>query len=211
MQSKSIISLMSLLLLLSLTGCASISDRWHNPGTCVKNKCRAHHAWCKWCWCYDDVDHRHHFGKGFRAGYRDVLEGGKGCQPTLPPRCYWKSCYQTCEGREKVNAWFDGFSHGALAAQQDGVANWNQIPLSPTARMNLRMAGAPPQPTHWGTNGLPTPMAAPPPPPAGAPPLILHQPPTMNDDDDDDGLDEIDLDELGIEAEDEAFPLRPYE
>lgn len=197
------LSLLLLLLTLPLTGCSSMSHRCSDPGACIRNKCVAHKAWHAWKWCYEDVDHRHHFAKGFRAGYLDVLEGGKGCQPTLPPKCYWKSCYQTAEGQAKVHAWFDGFSHGALAAQQDGVANWNRIPLSPTARMNLRMAHAQPQPHAWHGHGPPPPIAAPAP-PAVPQPLILD---SNLDGDDDDDPEFIDL-----PVDDEELPvLRPYE
>ncbi len=137
-------------------GCASMQDGLVDHEVRLRNRMRAQHAWNEWSWCYDDLDHPFHFAKGFKAGYRDILNGGKGCQPTLPPRCYWKSCYRSAEGRCKVNAWFDGFSHGALAAQQDGVGAWNQIPLSPTARMNMHAVTR---------SGQPMPTAHPLPPP----------------------------------------------
>lgn len=197
------ISLLSLLVTMSLTGCASISGQWSDPGSCFRYKCEAHKAWHRWRWCYDDVDHRHHFARGFKAGYRDVLEGGKGCQPTIAPRCYWKSCYQTAEGQAKVNAWFDGFSHGALAAQQDGVGHWNQIPLSPTARMNLRVANSHAQPSPWHGHGPPPPVAAPAPPNMPQP-LLLDQ--------DDDEMDEHGETEYVESPADQELPvLRPYE
>jgi hypothetical protein len=62
----------------------------------------------------------------------------------LPPRCYWKPHFQTPEGRAKINAWFDGYSHGAVAAQQDGFGSLQQLPISPTARANLMARQAPP-------------------------------------------------------------------
>ena len=40
-------------------------------------------------------------------------------------------------------AWFDGFSHGAAAAQQDGLGNLQQLPISPTARANMMTRLAP--------------------------------------------------------------------
>ena len=87
---------------------------------------------------------RNHFARGFKAGYRNVLEGGSGCQPTLPPECYWKACYQTPAGRCKTYAWFDGFSHGALAAKQDGYGGLGEIPISPRVKENLRLANSRP-------------------------------------------------------------------
>ena len=39
-----------------------------------------------------------------------------------------------------THSWFDGFSHGALAARQDGYGSLGEIPISPTARTNLEVA-----------------------------------------------------------------------
>ncbi|MDA1230716.1 MAG: hypothetical protein O2856_08080, partial [Planctomycetota bacterium] len=57
--------------------------------------------------------------------------------PTLPPRLYWKPCFQTPKGQHQIQSWFDGYSHGALAAQQDGYGNLNTLPMSSLARQNL--------------------------------------------------------------------------
>lgn len=43
------------------------------------------------------------------------------------PPSYWKVQYQTEQGKAMTNAWFDGYSHGALAAEADGVADLNRI------------------------------------------------------------------------------------
>ena len=131
------------LLLFTATGCNAIHDGINDCETRLRNECLSQKAWGHWSWCYDDLDHPYHFAKGFKAGYEDVLAGGKGCQPTLPPRCYWKPCYQSAAGRCKINAWFDGFSHGAVAAQQDGYGNLQSIPISPTARANFLSRNAP--------------------------------------------------------------------
>jgi uncharacterized protein YceK len=150
---------LSLTALVLLSGCASMQDGLVGCETRIRNKCRAQVAWNEWSWCYDDLDHPFHFAKGFKAGYKDILNGGKGCQPTLPPKCYYKSCYRSPEGRCKVNAWFDGFLHGVLAAQQDGAGAWSQIPLSPTARMNMNAIKTPRQPMAAGGVALPPPIA----------------------------------------------------
>ena len=60
------------------------------------------------------------FGRGFRAGYQSVCMGGDGCRPPMPPRNYWSCHYQCDEGRCQVMAWYDGYHHGALAAQCNG-------------------------------------------------------------------------------------------
>ena len=127
---------------LLLTGCSSIYTRIDALEACARHKCQAQQAWNEQSWYYEKLDHPFHFAKGFKTAYRDVIEGGNGCQPTLPPKCYWTSRFQSAKGRCKVNEWFDGYSHGALAAQQDDVGAWAEIPLSPTARTNMRTAAA---------------------------------------------------------------------
>lgn len=131
------------MLALSASGCSSFSDYVLKTETGVRNQILSQKAWSEWSWCYDDLDHPWDFSAGFKAGYRNILEGGKGCQPTLPPRSYWKPCYETPNGRGRINAWFDGFSHGALAAQQDGMGGIGILPISPTARQNLMMKRTP--------------------------------------------------------------------
>ncbi|HIE99221.1 MAG TPA: hypothetical protein EYG03_22545 [Planctomycetes bacterium] len=123
-----------------LTGCAAICDGIISMEMDARNDVLALKAWGHWSRVYDDLDYPWHFSKGFKEGYVAVLNGGSGCQPTIPPQCYWKPCYQTLEGKNKIHAWFDGFSHGALAAKQDGYGDMGQIPISPTARANIEAA-----------------------------------------------------------------------
>jgi len=185
--------------LVLLTGCASMQDGLVGHEAKLRNKCRAQSAWNEWSWCYDDLDHPFHFAKGFKAGYKDILNGGKGCQPTLPPKCYHKSCYRGPEGRCKVNAWFDGFLHGVLAAQQDGAGSWNQIPISPTARMNMNAVKLHPQPMAAGGPKLPPPIAD-----GGIPEVPAPAPPEQL-------IPDAVIDAVeGVGEEDIALPL-PYE
>ncbi len=125
------------MLLFSAAGCNAISDMCLETEMGCRNHVLARKAWGEWSWCYDKLDHPLHFAKGFRAGYENILAGGKGCQPTLPPRLYWKPCFQTPLGQCQIQSWFDGYSHGALAAQQDGYGNLNTLPMSSAARQNL--------------------------------------------------------------------------
>ena len=137
--------MLMLSLMIGLSGCASMCDGIISCEMGVRNRVLAQKAWGHWSWCYNELEHPYHFARGFKAGYRNILDGGPGCQPTLPPQCYWKPAYQTPEGRSKINAWFDGFSHGALAGKQDGYGDMGEIPISPTARLNLEMAQMPAQ------------------------------------------------------------------
>ena len=131
------------MLMFSAAGCNAISDMCLEKEMTCRNHILATKAWGEWSWCYDELDHPHHFAKGFRAGYENILAGGKGCQPTLPPRLYWKPCFQTPLGQCQIQSWFDGYSHGALAAQQDGYGNINTLPMSSSARQNLLNAKIP--------------------------------------------------------------------
>lgn len=128
------------LMFLSAAGCSAINDYCLKTETGLRNSILAQKAWGEWSWCYEELDRPWDFALGFKAGYRDILGGGNGCQPTLPPREYWKPAYETPAGRQRINAWFDGFSHGALAAQQDGMSGMGELPISPTARHNLMSA-----------------------------------------------------------------------
>jgi hypothetical protein len=132
------------LLVMSSAGCSAIQDHCITFETNTRNMVLAEKGWMNWSSCYENANYKLHFAKGFKDGYTNILEGGKGCQPTLPPRCYWKPQFQTPEGRAKTNAWFEGYSHGAVAAQQDGYGSLQQLPISPTARANLMARQAPP-------------------------------------------------------------------
>lgn len=149
-------------LLLAASGCAAIQDHCIEAEMGLRNHVLAQKAWGEWSWCYHDLDHPLHFARGFKDGYRDILDGGSGCQPTLPPKCYWKPHFQNADGRAKTDAWFDGFSHGALAAQQDGFGNLKQIPISPTARANMMTRHArPPQSVYGNAQMAPLPDGVP--------------------------------------------------
>lgn len=150
MNTKSKI-LLPALLFVAISGCSSMFHSAVNCEIAIRNKVLAQKAWGHWSWCYEQLDYPLHFARGFKAGYRDVLNGGSGCQPTLPPECYWKPNFQSHEGRAKINSWFDGFSHGALAAQQDGYGNLGEIPISPTARANIENAQRQPDPHGLAT------------------------------------------------------------
>lgn len=121
-------------------GCHSVRSHCNDTRTDVRNCILAHNAWTDYSECVEARPHYHDFGKGYKAGYRDVLEGGKGCQPALPPECYWGPCYETVEGRQQINAWFEGYSQGALTAQQHGLANLQKLPISPAMRATLASA-----------------------------------------------------------------------
>ncbi|MFK7818683.1 MAG: hypothetical protein AB8G99_08185 [Planctomycetaceae bacterium] len=157
------ISILGLSIICAMSGCKSIQGGFDEKCNSIHTELTAMEAWARWSWCYEDLTHPKDFAAGFRAGYHDVLNGGAGCQPTLPPRSYWKACYRNAEGHCKVNAWFEGFSHGALAAEKDGASTYGHIPLSPTAHGNLAKAMEEPPVYDWSaaTDSVPAPAPAP--------------------------------------------------
>lgn len=177
-------SLVGLIVISAFSGCSGMHDLCDNYSSALHNDISALEAWCQWSWCYEDLDHPHDFAKGFKAGYRNILNGGNGCQPTMPPRDYWKPCFRNAEGHCRVNAWFEGFAHGAMAAEQDGVAGYGFIPLSPTARSNFARACQPPQEIDWSAKSVPPapgvapayPGMTPPASPQTTPQPVLPQP-----------------------------------
>jgi hypothetical protein len=50
----------------------------------------------------------------------------------MPPRCYWHFQYQNPDGQERMLAWFNGYSYGALYAEQEGISDWSRVVTSPT-------------------------------------------------------------------------------
>lgn len=117
-----------ILLLLSTTGCLyEIRDEIIDCEFQLKNCFMAESAWKQCSSIYQGIENQRDFRAGFKAGYKAVALGANGCPPTLPPACYWKACHATDAGKARAHAWFDGYAHGAAAADGDGVANSNRI------------------------------------------------------------------------------------
>lgn len=76
-----------------------------------------------------DMPCRHSFKEGFYQGYKDVANGGTGCVPAVPQiRCcnhMWMDCM--CTENEKMEAWYDGYEFGAMAAKAEGMGDANRI------------------------------------------------------------------------------------
>lgn len=164
--------LIGILLLGCSSGCYEVRDGFDECSIKCRNKIRARCAWWRTRSVYDDIGYRDDFESGFRDGYYDVASGGSGKAPTLPPRKYWKPHYQNQEGHMRTLAWFDGFAHGALAAEQDGAAQWNRIVTNHASRNNWK-------PDGWVEQEVMDPSASGPsvPPPA---PVVLPEPESMS-------------------------------
>lgn len=71
-----------------------------------------------------------HYYNGFCAGYADVCNGGDGYVPALPPSAYRTPSFQSPDGAQCVNAWFEGYPAGVEAAKQEKVGNFNNVLVS---------------------------------------------------------------------------------
>ena len=120
------------LLLVSFGGCMMAKDCVDQCVIGCRNECYAEMAWCKCKSNYNDVEYKCDFGKGFRDGYIAVASGGGTCLPALPPQSYWHFEYQNPEGQERQLAWFNGYSYGAIYAEQEGISDWSRVVTAPT-------------------------------------------------------------------------------
>jgi hypothetical protein len=68
---------------------------------------------------------------GFVDGYVDqLIYGGDGNAPPLPPRRYWKIKYQNPAGFQAIEDWFKGYRHGAVVARASGYRDYVTIPAN---------------------------------------------------------------------------------
>ena len=86
-----------------------------------------------------DRPYGEHFYNGFCAGYADVMNGGDGYVPALPPVSYRGPRFQSTDGLQCVNAWFEGFPAGVKAAKQENVGDLNQVPISKMMEAAIEM------------------------------------------------------------------------
>jgi hypothetical protein len=87
--------------------------------TWVEQTYVSNRAWRDRKWMYEGIDSESSFKAGFKAGYRFANCGGDVCQPPGPSH-FWFTNGMTEQDQRDAQAWCDGFTHGSLAAQQDG-------------------------------------------------------------------------------------------
>ena len=137
----------------AISGCAvirtQVRDLRDEFSIKAQNRCLAYQAWGRVTDVYCDVPCLTDFKCGFIAGFCDLAGGGRGCPPPLPPRRYWQAKYRGAVGTERAQAWFDGFRHGVLIAEQDGLANLSRIPTS------VPVAPPPATGSYWPTTTPP--------------------------------------------------------
>jgi hypothetical protein len=92
------------------SGCGSVHQYWTTES-----------AWRSRKWMYEGIDCQSSFKAGFKAGYKFANCGGDSCSPPGPHH-FWSAGGMTEEDQRNAQAWCDGFTHGTMAAQQDGAA-----------------------------------------------------------------------------------------
>lgn len=86
-----------------------------------------------------------HFGAGFKDGYSEYLYlGGTGAPPPVPPRHYWNDAWQTPEGHQAMEHWYEGYRAGAAVAMSQGRYHVAVVPASHAcAGPSVPLAGPP--------------------------------------------------------------------
>jgi hypothetical protein len=74
-----------------------------------------------------DMPYESHFQNGFVAGYCDTCNGGDGYVPALPPNEYRGFEFQSPDGAQCVQTWFEGFPAGVAAAKKDRAGEFHDI------------------------------------------------------------------------------------
>lgn len=132
------------------TGCMTVhngfkamtnNSSWNDTVVVLRNRSMATKAWHRRKHHFCDERHVDDFCSGFRAGYEASALGSDGCTPAFPPKNYWSWEFQSAEGQARTAAWFAGYPQGARAAEEDGVSNWTQIPMSAGMQSQLHDAG----------------------------------------------------------------------
>ncbi len=112
----------------------------------------------------------HSFKEGFIAGYVAVADGGLGCPPAVPQIRFCNHMWlDMCSDSEKMEAWYDGYEQGVVAAKAEGMGDVN--------RVNTRMPhGTPVDYSNSGHAHSTGPMGSPPPADSSVPPQPVAPP-----------------------------------
>jgi hypothetical protein len=109
-----------------------------------RNRAVAQEAWAEFQCNSTDTVYSPDFECGFKAGFAVYLFNGQANPPPTPPRTYWRSEYETIEGRLAILDWFNGYRRGVQAARQSGFRELITLPASTALPKTL--PGSPPNP-----------------------------------------------------------------
>ncbi len=77
-----------------------------------------------------------HYARGFIIGFADYLyRGGSGEPPLVPPRDYWHAGYQTVQGKQAIQQWFEGFRHGGQECEARG---YRELVVTPSSMITVQ-------------------------------------------------------------------------
>ncbi|NLX97022.1 MAG: hypothetical protein GXY83_12680 [Rhodopirellula sp.] len=106
----------------------------------------ADEAWGQFTGIHAGSTFSDHFGAGFKDGYSEYLyAGGNGSPPPVPPRRYWRDDWQTPEGHESIEHWYEGYRTGAAIAMSLGRRD---VAVVPASTSNVCRALPPPGVVH---------------------------------------------------------------
>jgi len=128
-------------LFLSLSGCTAISDCKYECG----QKYRTSQAWHEFDGCNEQsftCDYR----DGWKKGYYDVLTGGDGRPPLVPPRKYWKPPVFTEHDPSRQNDWYTGYQDGASCAKSQ--PDFHYVPTFLPASSHAAVGGVQEMPEY---------------------------------------------------------------
>lgn len=103
-------------------GCGDVRESIGDSVVSIQTRTAAAAAWKDSTDVFKGVDHEQHFADGFKAGYYRAAIYGEGGVPPVPSR-YSGSAFRSRRGQQRVQAWRDGYAHGASFAMEDVAAD----------------------------------------------------------------------------------------
>jgi hypothetical protein len=126
---KRFVAIPGLILMTVASGCFyELRDEMAEHQILWSNKFAAYAAWQNSQSTCQGISCPHSFKEGFVAGYIDVANGGTGCAPAIPEiPCCNHMWMDRCSESQKMEAWYDGYEIGVIAARSDGMTDVNRI------------------------------------------------------------------------------------
>lgn len=115
-----------------ISGCATFQDSEYKTAQYWRSHCAWWRNPCDRC----SANPVSHYSKGWRQGYADVLMGGDGTCPPVPPHCYWSHKFQNCYGEQAIDDWFKGYHDGANSGLASGRGTYHTVPISDMYRQD---------------------------------------------------------------------------
>jgi hypothetical protein len=126
---KRYVAVAGTLLMTLVSGCFyELRDEFAEMKIGFANRSSAKAAWTQSEGACTGMSCPHSFKEGFKTGYIAVANGANGCPPAYPViGCHNHMWMDRCSESEKMEAWYDGYEVGAMAAKGDGMGDANRI------------------------------------------------------------------------------------